>query len=134
MIKLYWVYLPSVLLSGNDTRNAGAILVPARALNADVTVGGKTVKQRQLILEKVLAINPISGTPTANSYAETAAYLMGKSTKGLTPTGFDWSQSLVDTRDTSTYMQPKSIKDQYSLSDAAKECDARARHICVNRW
>lgn len=119
-------------VSGNDTRNAGAILVPARALNADVTVGGKTVKQRQLILEKVLAINPISGTPTANSYAETAAYLMGKSTKGLTPTGFDWSESSVDTRDTSTYIQPKSIKDQYSLSDAAKECHAQGIYVLTD--
>lgn len=119
-------------VSGNDTRNAGAILVPARALNADVTVGGKTVKQRQLILEKVLAINPISGTPTANSYAETAAYLMGKSTKGLEITGFDWSESSVDTRDTSTYIQPKSIKDQYSLSDAAKECHAQGIYVLTD--
>ena len=39
-------------VNGNKTRDAGVILVPARALNADVTVGGKTVKQRQLILEK----------------------------------------------------------------------------------
>lgn len=119
-------------VNGNNTRDAGVILVPARALNADVTVGGKTVKQRQLILEKVLAINPISGTPTANSYAETAAYLMGKSTKGLTPTGFDWSESSVDTRDTSTYIQPKSIKDQYSLSDAAKECHAQGIYVLTD--
>lgn len=119
-------------VNGNNTRDAGAILVPARALNADVTVGGKTVKQRQLILEKVLAINPISGTPTANSYAETAAYLMGKSTKGLTNTGFDWSESSVDTRDTSTYIQPKSIKDQYSLSDAAKECHAQGIYVLTD--
>ncbi|MEB5928844.1 hypothetical protein [Acinetobacter schindleri] len=119
-------------VNGNNTRDAGVILVPARALNADVTVGGKTVKQRQLILEKVLAINPISGTPTANSYAETAAYLMGKSTKGLTNTGFDWSESSVDTRDTSTYIQPKSIKDQYSLSDAAKECHAQGIYVLTD--
>lgn len=119
-------------VNGNKTRDAGVILVPARALNADVTVGGKTVKQRQLILEKVLAINPISGTPTANSYAETAAYLMGKSTKGLTITGFDWSESSVDTRDTSTYIQPKSIKDQYSLSDAAKECHAQGIYVLTD--
>lgn len=115
-----------------STRNAGAILVPARALNANVSVGGRTIKQRQLILEKVLAINPISGTPTANSYAETAAYLMGKSTKGLTNTGFDWSENSAATRDTSTYIQPKSIKDQYSLSNAAKECHAQGIYVLTD--
>ncbi|MCY1203862.1 hypothetical protein D9M72_153670 [compost metagenome] len=119
-------------VNGNDTRNAGAIIVPARALNADVVVGGRTIKQRQLILEKVLAINPISGTPTANSYAETAAYLMGKSTKGLTNTGFDWSESSTATRDTSTYIQPKSIKDQYSLSDDAKSCHAQGIYVLTD--
>jgi type IV pilus assembly protein PilY1 len=119
-------------VNGTSIRNAGAILVPARALNANVSVGGRTIKQRQLILEKVLAINPISGTPTANSYAETAAYLMGKSTKGLKNTGFDWSESSVDTRDTSTYIQPKSIKDQYSLSNAAKECHAQGIYVLTD--
>lgn len=119
-------------VNGTSTRNAGAILVPARALNADVTVEGRTIKQRQLLLEKVLEINPISGTPTANSYAETAAYLMGKSTKGLKNTGFDWSESSVDTRDTSTYIQPKSIKDQYSLSNAAKECHAQGIYVLTD--
>ena len=119
-------------VSGSNTRNAGAIIVPARALNADVAVGGRTIKQRQLILEKVLAINPISGTPTANSYAETAAYLMGKSTKDLTNTGFDWSESSSATRNTSTYIQPTSIKDQYSLSDDAKSCHAQGIYVLTD--
>ncbi|MCL6240349.1 hypothetical protein [Acinetobacter amyesii] len=119
-------------VNGNNTRDSGTILVPARALNQDVTVGGRTIKQRQLILEKVLAINPISGTPTANSYAETAAYLMGKSTKGLTNTGFDWSESSSETRSSDSYKQPKSIKDQYSLSDDAKSCHAQGIYVLTD--
>ena len=119
-------------VNGNNTRDSGTILVPARALNQDVTVGGRTVKQRQLILEKVLAINPISGTPTANSYAETAAYLMGKSTKDLTNTGFDWSESSSETRSSDSYKQPKSIKDQYSLSTDAKSCHAQGIYVLTD--
>ncbi|WP_257223791.1 MULTISPECIES: PilC/PilY family type IV pilus protein [Acinetobacter] len=119
-------------VNGTSTRNAGTIVVPARRLDADVTVGGRTIKQRQLILEKVLAINPISGTPTANSYAETAAYLLGKSTSGLTNTGFDWSDSSTDTRTSTGYTQPASIKSQVSLTDDAKSCHAQGIYVLTD--
>ena len=117
-------------VNGTSTRNAGAILVPARALNADVTVGGRTIKQRQLILEKVLEINPISGTPTANSYAETAAYLMGKSTKDLKNTGFDWSEGTA--RNSNGYIQPQSLKNQLTLSETAKSCHAQGIYVLTD--
>lgn len=119
-------------VNGTSTRNAGTIVVPARRLDANVTVGGRTIKQRQLILEKILAINPISGTPTANSYAETAAYLLGKSTSGLTNTGFDWSDSSTDTRTSTGYTQPASIKSQVSLADDAKSCHAQGIYVLTD--
>lgn len=54
----------------------GYIVVPARPLNA--VVG--TTTQRQVLLNAIANLSAGGGTPTANAYADTAAYLMGTTT------------------------------------------------------
>lgn len=60
----------------NGYKNTGAVLVPARRLNT--MVGTKT--QRQILIETIGSFNNWTNTPTARSYAETVAYLMGTTT------------------------------------------------------
>jgi len=64
------------VLTDNNTYNTGRILVPARALGA--AVGTQT--QRDILLNYVRDLRAVTNTPTARSYAETAAYLLGTST------------------------------------------------------
>ncbi|MGS0706557.1 pilus assembly protein PilY [Acinetobacter sp. ANC 3781] len=63
--------------SNNKFQNTGAVLVPARRL--DVIVGTKT--QRQLLIDAIAGFDTWTNTPTARSYAETVAYLMGNTTE-----------------------------------------------------
>ena len=60
----------------SNNYNTGAVLVPARRL--DVLVGTKT--QRQILLDAVDNLGANTNTPTARSFAETVAYLMGTTT------------------------------------------------------
>lgn len=62
--------------TSNSYANTGAVLVPARRL--DATVGNST--QRQVLLDKINGMTAYTNTPTARSYAETAAYLLGQTT------------------------------------------------------
>ena len=67
--------------SFNGTGGNGFVLVPARRLDADVTINGVTKKQRAVLLEAVATkLYARGGTPTGNAYAEAAAYLMGTKT------------------------------------------------------
>lgn len=60
----------------SDFKNTGAVRVPARRL--DVMVGNKT--QRQTLIDSINAITAYTNTPTARSFAETVAYMMGTNT------------------------------------------------------
>ncbi|MFC3902983.1 PilC beta-propeller domain-containing protein [Acinetobacter marinus] len=62
--------------TGNSYHNTGRVLVPARKLNA--TYGGQT--QRDILLSYVKDLSASTNTPTARSYAETIAYIMGQTT------------------------------------------------------
>lgn len=59
---------------GSPSQMSGAILVPARRL--DATYNGKT--QRAILIEQITNLKANSVTPTARSYAEAIAYLMGE--------------------------------------------------------
>jgi type IV pilus assembly protein PilY1 len=63
--------------SYNGSGRAGYIIIPARRL--DATVNGVT--QRQLLLNAIANLSARGGTPTANAYADAAAYLMGTTTQ-----------------------------------------------------
>ena len=79
----------SAFSRGGDNRR-GYVIVPARRLDC---IGGKTgcdgpsgKTQRTLLLEQVNAFSENGGTPTANAYAEVAAYFMGTTTKNSSAT------------------------------------------------
>ena len=67
--------------------NTGAVLVPARRLDCKYGIAGcsnmpnngKT--QRQILLDTISGFSASTNTPTARSYAETVAYLMGRTTE-----------------------------------------------------
>lgn len=61
--------------SDSQSAHRGIILVPAEYL------GAKDSSHRNLLWQKINALQPSSYTPTAHAYAEAAAYLMGTNTK-----------------------------------------------------
>lgn len=71
--------------SGSLAYNQGAVLVPARALKATITEGGKIITQRQKLINVINNLSAQTNTPTAKSYAETAAYLFGTTTLRNSP-------------------------------------------------
>ncbi|WP_173911725.1 hypothetical protein [Acinetobacter sp. Marseille-Q1618] len=123
--------LGAVREGGTTTKNGGSILVAARKLNESVNDGGVVKTQRRLILEKVLGINPIAGTPTANSYAETIAYLMGKSTSNHTNSGWSFSTG-TGIKERNSYKQPESISSQVNESDETKQCNAQGIYVLTD--
>lgn len=67
--------------SFNGTGNNGYILMPARRLSDQVTIGTVTKTHREWLLEAVAnKLYARGGTPTGNAYAEAAAYMMGTKT------------------------------------------------------
>lgn len=64
--------------SSNHAR--GEIRIPARRLDANVVTSTGTIKQRQLLLNTIAGLGANGGTPTANAYADVAAYMMGTTT------------------------------------------------------
>lgn len=69
-------YLVNNTQSNSNFRNTGAVRIPARRLDAEV---GNTT-QRQLLINTIKNMVFYTNTPTARSYAETIAYLMGTTT------------------------------------------------------
>lgn len=63
--------------SYNGGGRAGYIVIPARRLDAPVG----TSTQRDVLLGAIANLTAGGGTPTANAYADTAAYLMGTTTR-----------------------------------------------------
>lgn len=62
--------------TSNSYADVGAVKVPARRL--DENVNGTT--QRQLLINAINGLRAASNTPTARSFAETVAYMMGTNT------------------------------------------------------
>lgn len=62
--------------------DTGSVLVPARRLDTDVQIDSTTTKKhREILIDAVKKLEPKGATPTARSYAETIAYMMGKNTQ-----------------------------------------------------
>lgn len=116
---------------------AGAVLVPARRLDAVVTVGTTTTTQRALLVSRITNLRPSSVTPTARSYAEVIAYLMGTSTRGAGGTSQygannGWNQSDISTKTNgttaATYQSPASL----SQTDDIKQCSGQGIYVLTD--
>lgn len=64
---------------GFSSFDSGAILVPARRLDAIVD-SANNLTQRDVLINEISKLRGVSGTPTARSYAEVVAYLFGTNT------------------------------------------------------
>ncbi|MFP6842512.1 MAG: PilC/PilY family type IV pilus protein [Acinetobacter sp.] len=67
----------------HDGRSA-RILYPAVEL---------TAANREKLLEKIVSLDVYNGTPSAMAYAESAAYLLGTNTSGMTNSGYAYSDA-----------------------------------------
>lgn len=66
----------------SENYNAGAVLIPAKKLGYKYTSGtNKDKTHRDVLVAAINSLGANTNTPTARSYAETIAYLMGTTTK-----------------------------------------------------
>lgn len=127
----------STLGSPTNTES-GAVLVPARRLNATVIVeecsghgGNRKCKdveksQREILWQKINGLSANSNTPTGRSYATTIAYLMGTSTKDYDNGG--WSESDIQTKDGNNYSSPSSL----IQTDEVKKCSGQGIYVLTD--
>lgn len=52
-----------------------------------------TAANREKLLEKIVSLDVYNGTPSAMAYAESAAYLLGANTSGMTNSGYAYSDA-----------------------------------------
>lgn len=134
----------------SSSTDTGQILVPARALSTIVNAA-TGLTQRDLLIQKVAEMGAVSYTPTARSYAETAAYLLGTHTKhnsdttsetinGVNTTypygsGFLFSAPSTKTADGNSYAAPSSITRQIGSTTAARnarECSGQGIYVLTD--
>lgn len=108
--------------------NTGAILIPARRLDcvdgkADCLNVSSTKTQRQLLIDQVNALSANTNTPTARSYAETIAYLMGTTTAAHTRNVTDMPYYFERDNSSRTKYQCTSWNSNYSSCSSWSEAD-----------
>ena len=107
--------------------STGHIRIPARKLGADVN--GK--KHRQILLDFATNLPKRNyRTPTANSYADVGAYMMGTTTKGISQSGFSNGSTSGDNkvRDNNKYIQPDSL----NQSEELKQCSGQGIYVLTD--
>lgn len=92
---------------------SGQVRIPARPLGEKVN----GVTQRQILLNEIAVLGARGGTPTANAYAETAAYLFGTRTTGATTVSIPmYFRYYPSTSSVKMYMYRKSEKTYYKCN------------------
>lgn len=114
-------------LNSGSNSSRGAVLVPARRLDAQVTENGVTKTQRQLLVERVNKIVMRTSTPTAKSYAEVIAYLMGVSTN-VSGTNSGWDYSHSTTKKDNKYESPASL----TQTNEIKKCSGQGIYVLTD--
>lgn len=105
----------------NKDSKTGIILTPARRLDCQNGIAGcetvvSTLDQRLLLLTRIAGLSAYNGTPTANAYAEAAAYMLGTTTKGIDNSGFANANPDVN-KTGNNYNAPLSIQKQIAAND-----------------
>ena len=110
----------------------GTNKIPARPLGQSVFVNGQFITQRQLLINTITSEDFAANgrTPTANAYADVAAYLLGTTTSGISQSGFSSSSAdtKIDNRTTKRYIQPSSL----SQTDEAKKCSGQGIYVLTD--
>lgn len=125
----------STLGASSGVGTSGAVLVPARRLS-DV-YNGKT--QRQIMIDSIVSLNATTVTPTARSYGEVVAYLMGETSvrsgysatndvdnKGYNVSGYQFSAPA--TKNGNKYISPPSLSQQ----DGVKKCSGQGVYVLTD--
>ena len=112
----------------NKSYDTGAVLVPARRLDAQVDA----TTQRQILLNTIADFTAATNTPTARSYAETASYLMGTTTGVIgssnNNSGFVYSTDATKNAQKTLYQQPTSL----SQTDDIKKCSGQGVYVLTD--
>ncbi len=115
--------------SESDWDNIGNIAVPARRLDATITVDGVSITQRKYLAQKIASLAAVTNTPTARSYAETIAYLLGETTQGRASSGYNFANpDAYDTTRTGYYAVPSSM----TQAEADKQCNGQGVYVLTD--
>ncbi|PCN61209.1 pilus assembly protein PilC [Acinetobacter sp. YT-02] len=115
--------------SESDWDNIGNIAVPARRLDATITVDGVSITQRKYLAQKIASLAAVTNTPTARSYAETIAYLLGETTQGRASSGYNFANpDAYDTTRTGYYAAPSSM----TQAEADKQCNGQGVYVLTD--
>lgn len=113
----------------SDWDNIGNIAVPARRLDATITVDGVSITQRKYLAQKIASLAAVTNTPTARSYAETIAYLLGETTQGRASSGYNFANpDAYDTTRTGYYAAPSSM----TQAEADKQCNGQGVYVLTD--
>ena len=113
----------------SDWDNIGNIAVPARRLDATITVDGVSITQRKYLAQKIASLAAVTNTPTARSYAETIAYLLGETTQGRASSGYNFANpNAYDTTRTGYYAAPSSM----TQAEADKQCNGQGVYVLTD--
>ncbi len=89
-----------------------------------IYTGAAYETHRKKMLREVNALKAENGTPTSFAYAEVAAYLLGKTTKDQTGSGFTES-AIGNIRDDNNYKKPTQI-------DSTKQCNTQGIYFLTD--
>ena len=122
--------------SNRDSRT-GFILTAARRLDCQTGKAGcetipSTADQRTILLTRIADLTAYNGTPTANAYAEAAAYMMGSTTQGISNSGFN--NAYVDVpKSGNKYVAPLSIRNQITDPETAT-CSGQGIYVLTDGY
>ncbi|OBY74284.1 PilC/PilY family type IV pilus protein [Acinetobacter gyllenbergii] len=112
--------------NGKSTTTTETIKQEATASFSKNTVytGAAYETHRKKMLREVNSLSADGGTPTAFAYAEVAAYLLGRTTKGQSGSGFNESV-IGNIRDADKYNNPTQI-------DRSKQCNTQGIYFLTD--
>lgn len=102
----------------HDGRSA-RILYPAVEL---------TAANREKLLEKIVSLDVYNGTPSAMAYAESAAYLLGANTSGMTYSGYAYS----DANTTPKIRNDKGYVSPLAGIDTSSQCNGQGIYFLTD--
>lgn len=113
--------------TASDWENYGSIVVPARRLDETLTINGVSITQRKYLAQKVAELAAVTNTPTASAYAETAAYLLGTSTK-MSGGYFGFESSNENAKNGDNYVAPASM----TQTEDQKQCHGQGIYVLTD--
>lgn len=113
--------------TASDWENYGSIVVPARRLDETLTINGVSITQRKYLAQKVAELAAVTNTPTASAYAETAAYLLGTSTK-MSGGYFGFESSNENAKNGDNYVAPASM----TQTEDQKQCRGQGIYVLTD--